>query len=198
MVNVGQKFNLNHIYYMRSTVGNLAVGEHAEVDHSEIVLFEKSLALTSDLKRLPVLRSINVAEIIARTAGANMQASGVNFALVHLFILNEELNVAELQAIWENDLWEDHEVIYSAECTIVQSAGVVTSHQLNESGWGFLGGILLFNTLTIAVITESATNVASAELPPVCVFDIFFEIDWVPVNKQQFEEFILENVYAKG
>lgn len=198
MVNVSQKYNLNHIYYRRLSPGNLAVGFHVEIDHYTEMLFEKSLALTSDLKRLPILRSIAITEIISRLAGAELQASGVNFATIYILILNETLTAGELQAIFENAEFEDHDVIYSACISIVQSGGVITTHTMNESSWDFEGGLLLDNEITIGIITQTATDVAVAQLPPPAVFDLFMEIDWVPVSKAEFTEFILENVYAKN
>jgi hypothetical protein len=197
MVNANQKYNLNHIYYKYCAPGNLAVGYHVELDVIDIELFNKSLALTSDLKRLPILRSIMVNERYGRLTAAQMQASAVTNAILTLIVLNEKLNVAELETVWLNNLWEDHEVIYCAEMTIQQTAGQLTYHQLNESAWSFLGGILLGSNLTIGLITATATNVAAAQLPPVGAFDFFAEIDWQPVSKDEFEQFILENVYAK-
>lgn len=181
-------YNLNHIYRVYVYQGEIAVG--ASEDDSEtdfqLELYERSIALAGDLKKLPVLRglsgswSLNGA-IISRMGAAGSSINGIN---------------CEIIVYDANDNDEDWELIrYSL--FVYQESG---SHVVEKEPivWDYEGGYVLNNTITIRIITSASNNAATNAFPEKTIEAyVFFEVDWVPATKQQVTDYINEFIFAR-
>lgn len=195
------KYELNHIYYQVKASAQVDIGD----DYSDIAdwieFFEKSLALTSDLKRLPILRSLWVDKQVSKAILAAMVASGISHAQAVITVFNEDLTQEEIDVILNNiQTLEEHDVIWSGTVDIWYSA--VAPVYMHESFcipvWQLAGGKLLNNKITtnVRVLTNAVAAGAAFPTASFC-FPVFMEVDWTPVTKEQFEQYILEHVYAK-
>jgi hypothetical protein len=196
----GVKYNLNHIYAQAIGNENIAIGASETVEVVDFVLFEKSLALTGDLKRLPVIRSISIEVNYGVLWAGQLAGTGQNTIRAECCVFNKEFTEAELEAIFtaaemydpKNDiLWSNYKMAH------YEAANNIGFVQQGCSVWPFKGGVLAKNQLTISLQTEIPANAAGADFDADTITAIvFFEIDWVPVSANEFKEFILESVYA--
>lgn len=203
MVNVGQKYNLNHIYKITDNQDYLlspeiALGAAAGEIVYILTLFEKSLALTSDLKRLPILRSLSFSTRLHPDWIGRLTSAGIATAVTVIYIYNEEITNDELTGMGATGQFARESLIWSG-CIITS---VATSNQVISRDfptWDYEGGYLLNNKISVVLRTVS-NAVTSGAAYPTGTHDVlpYFEIDWVPVSKAEFQEFILENVYAKA
>ena len=198
MVNVGQKYNLNHIYDEKLYNGTILVGASSDTIIKGITLFERSLALTSDLKRLPILRSLSFLPDISALIVSSMTASNLTNLKVQIELFNENLTAEEYEIILadqEGLITVDR--IWGATIHAYYNASLGFQLQIDCESWDFEGGKLLNDKLTLGLYAQANGNVAGTSFPPsMAGFTAFLEIDWVPVTKNEFQEFILENVYA--
>jgi len=179
-------FNLNHHYQLNGHNPAIGVGAITATATEELELFAKSLALASDLKRLPILRSIDVSTYFAPTLIADMVVSGVNRVSIIATLYN-----------CDEDAISDEDIIgvYTAGLTIGTGAtNFYTSNRSNLKG----GGYLLRNKVTLQVVAATDIAVSTSTLAAFLIgIYLGLEIDWAEVTKAQFEEYVLESVYAK-
>lgn len=185
MVKMDVEYNLNHIYTLIINSPDIATGSDETETDGEIELFEKSLALTSDLKRLPILRSLIATINPAVTFYGKMTASNVTTVRVTLDVYTDEDRETE------NQIWHCSLILY------VDGTNHVVIVSKDEPSWDFEGGVLCFDKLYYTIKTQTETNVTTNDLNDVGAIRLFLEIDWAELKKGQFEQYILENIYAK-
>lgn len=197
------KYNLNHIYVQ--PIGNEAVviGQDETVEVVELTLFEKSLALTGDLKRLPVIRSINIQINPEVKIFGKLAAAGNNMLKAECLVFNKAFSEAELEAIWaaEEQYAPKHDLVWSNFMVFVYDqlaqASICAFTDANAT-WPFRGGIMAKNILTLSFDIELGVVAAGADLDADLVTAVVYvEIDWVPISTNEFKEYILESVYTE-
>jgi len=187
MVSINEKYNLNHIYHINTTSSVISIGSANSANTEELELFQKSLALASDLKRLPILRGIFASTDFSVAAPNEMNTSSIRNIKWSVELYNDDVesqDEGELLARW---------TLYCA-----QTNGVLEFVGFDMSSWDYEGGILLSDKVSIKGELFSSSNVATADFPADRFNgDVFLEIDWVPVSKSQLDDFIREHIYAK-
>lgn len=184
MVKPNLKYELNHIDSVGLASLGIAIGVQNSTAEVELQLFEKSLALTSDLKRLPILRSKKGIITFGGNIGGLMGGSGLGglTATINLY----------------NGIIDTKNIIDVMEVFVSQSGNIIQSTTENHESWDLEGGILLKDKLTMVLALSGSGLVAAADIPAGILFARWLlEIDWTPVSKKEFEEFILESVYAE-
>ena len=189
MVDINKKlgYNLNHIY--NDTIGNaqVEVGSKSQVNRQEINLFDKSLALTSDLKRLPVLRSFDINILLDTGILTQMSASGWMLCRIDAALYNCKIsNISEEYRIGKVVAYVYYDGT-SANCMI----------QVGNLEWDLEGGLLLYDKITMSCNIYGNANVDPAIPAGEVNADFDIEIDWVKVTKSEFEDYLLEHVYAE-
>jgi len=197
MVNVGQKYNLNHVESIYVGSPEVLVGQHHAVGLELFELFQRSLALTSDLKRLPILRGINITDMIQRTIISELTTSGVSLFICTVSVFNDKMEIGEVPDVFTEEFFRAHHLLYQSQMILNRSASPATFNWEREA-WPYKGGILLNHTITVVVTISTDANVGSAVISSGASQGIInLEIDWAPVSKKEFEDFILESVYAR-
>jgi hypothetical protein len=195
------KYNLNHIYV--TPIGNEAVviGADQSIEIVELTLFEKSLALTSDLKRLPIIRGITIQLVPEATFCGYSNTCGVPGVKAECLVYNKTFTEAEIEAIFAaNEQYDNKNDLLWCDHLLVQYilASSVLSITRNNAVWPFRGGVLADNVMTIALDLHMSGNVSTSDFPADEIKAIVFcEVDWVPISSKEFQEYILENVYAE-
>ncbi|GAH46794.1 unnamed protein product, partial [marine sediment metagenome] len=136
--------NLNHIYLMHAPNLEVPVGNQIGNISVELELYEKSLALAGDLKRLPVLVSIN--GIITMHAGTFgfMNASNWTEMTAYAKLWNRDNVIpAEYAEI------EDRIAQWSLYA--VDVAGAIILVDIEPNSIQYQGGILLASTITLSL-----------------------------------------------
>jgi len=185
MVNLKTEYELNHIYHIRVLNTEISVGDKTCTITTLLELFQKSLALTSDLKRLPILRGITGTWLMYAGFDSSLVATGNGEFNCQVRLYNDDDTSDIEQMIWE---------------VMAYGAGDGTNLQciaLPALSWDYEGGVLLNNEIALwfefSLKDDAVTNAFPASYIGV---SLFLEIDWYPVSKKEFQEFILENVYA--
>ena len=177
-------FPLNHVEVIDSYSAGIPVGQLISTNAIELELFNKSLALAGDLKRLPFLRSIYGSVKVDPTMQAAMVASGLNVISVKFTLYNGKVDVDN---------------IFGEFCGHVHYSTVTNWYAIymNDIEWGLVGGLLLNNKLNVVVTIQANSNVAGITFPGfMFTSKVFFEIDWAEISKSELTEYITEHVYA--
>ena len=199
------KYNLNHIY--AQPIGNeeIIVTADETVELVELTLFEKSLALTGDLKRLPVIRSISLQINPKPNCYYYLSLTGAIEIKADFLLFNKTFTEAELEAIWnaseqydsKNDiLWSTYFICHCRPAPANGNENI--AYIVPNPVWPFRGGILAKNILTLALTATLNGAAAGTSFPADAIMGIaYVEIDWVPISTNEFKEYILESVYAE-
>ena len=203
----GLSKNLNHIYNKVLPCPGLVIGLTFNSDTFELELFERSLALTSDLKKLPILVGIHCFPNIFSAIAQKKTSSGITGLATMLLIFNGDIDVDLEDSVFTRDadfidqLNESGNLIWTGYWKGEQGGSPV-SHILetvNKPAWDYEGAILLTHELNFLVITAADAAVSSVDLPATLMsWHCMFEVDWMPVSKPKMTEYIVENVYARG
>ena len=184
MVNLATKYNLNHIYQTADGNSVMAGGTTYQSKTNTQELFERSLALASDLKRLPILRGLSGTIRAYASLRDNMLAGGCITSTVIISVYNGDVEADNLIA-----RWAAHAYYWDATKSFDLEIEPVT--------WDYEGGILLMDEYNVVMeLANAPTN--PNDFGASWAYDLFFEIDWVPVTKEQLSEFIMEYLYARG
>jgi len=185
MVNISE-YELNHIIPLDGSNAEIAIGQTSSSNDIEIELFNRSLALTSDLKRLPILRAGHVNPSISPSYDTLMQAGAIDTCRYVVSLHNADSDHADAS-----------NRIATGTGIINQSAGVGVFVEATPFQLDYEGGILLNSTITLRIFVDCSGTVAGASLP-LGLFSAVgeIEVDWAEVSKKKFEEFLLESVYA--
>jgi len=187
MVDLKAPYELNHVYHVAINSLELPVGDSEESEDVELELFEKSLALASDLKRLPILRSLSKIPFLNIQIKSDMQGSTVNAVQLRIKIYDSEKDDDDDNLIWSG----------SMNCWFDSGAATFES-EIPPDSWDFEGGRLLGHKIIIESTIQASSNPATNPFPAGNLnFDLFFEIDWYPVKKPELDDFIREHLYAR-
>jgi len=189
MVKLNVPYEMNHIYKIVMEPGDILINDAEEILTEDLELFARSLALASDLKRLPLLRSATCHVHFDANTLENLAASGVETLTAEIFLRNDRtVDIAPL---------EEEVLIYTWEA-VASLEGGIPFFSFPNHVWPFRGGILLNNQISVQVNVTLDGPVAGANLDAGYMnLTVFLEVDWLPVSKKQFEEFLLESVYAQ-
>jgi hypothetical protein len=177
-------YELNHIY--RDALSNpvVAIGARTSLQTTTRTLFEKSLALTSDLKKLPILRSLFCDLKLYATFLASLIASGWAGMYFTITVYDGAIDVDKIIAQAHGNFF------YHANGIVYNKPQFV---------WPYLGGYLLHDKMIITMDVVANQNAAGTAFPIDQVIGIInSEIDWCEINQADFKDYILENVYSEG
>lgn len=198
------KKELTHIEHIfeKDAVG-IGIGSDHWYWEERLSLFEKSLILTSDLKRLPYMLGGKVFIQTQAELMSNMLASAVGGLEVTILLMNgyytandyDRFNFGEESLVDDSRAVNDILLICHGRWHFDTTNNLAVA-EVQESHWDFEGQKLLFDTVTMLSFARTNVAVANAilELPSgICEF----EVDWRPVNKPELIEFMLEHIYAR-
>jgi hypothetical protein len=190
MVKLSEKYNLNHFYRFAIEQNDIPSGFASTSGTQDFELYEKSLALTSDLKRVPILRGIHVSWDVSAGWVQSMGGEGIVEYNAEVQLYNapaDDQDDDEILGEWEMDL------------TIVAgSPDVSKTIWADDEGYQFEGGILLNDTISFGTqVATDGTNVG-ADLVSLATCVIVLEVDWVKLTKAQMNEFIQEHLFARS
>jgi hypothetical protein len=190
MVKLEDKYNLNHFYRIEVDPPTIPDGESVETDTTkEVEFYEKSLALTSDLKRVPILRAIHASWSLSAGWVQTMGGAGVAEWNGQIRMFNAPSNDQDIDEIigeWEFDL------------TIVAgSPDVAKTIWGDDEGYVFQGGILLNDTISFKNSASTDGTNASGDIASLSDLILVLEVDWVKLTKAQMNEFIQEHLFAR-
>lgn len=181
----------------------IAIGNSSSNDASQLELFDKSLALTSDLKRLPFLLGGKVyfwldAHALYGVGLSTLTGLGVTVVLMNgNYMQGDFLNWTALIS----DERANDDILLVTHGSLHYHLGVAEYNvavNIKQSHWDFEGQIVLFDTLSILIFLDADTNVSSADyLTGKIKGEAEIEIDWRPFSKGELQEFIMEHIYAK-
>ena len=195
MVDLKTPYELNHIYSFWIANEERAVGTATPtVIENELVTFEKSLALSSDLKRLPIIRSAQIIPHFDARLAAALTGAAVNLMTFRIRIFNRE-DVPDQDDDDEKDNGLIGEV--SCYCSVASSKWVILEVEhfewflkgglVNDAGKVSMWGQIRFDGTT-------ATNpIPAGYIEAICQL----EIDWFPVSDKQMKDFAVEHIFAR-
>jgi len=184
LVDLGTKFNLNHIYQTADANDTMAGGTTYQQKVNTQELFERPLALASDLKRLPILRGLSGGIRAYASLRDNMLAAGCITSTVICSVYNGDVEADNLIG-----RWAAHAFYWDATKSFDLEIEPVT--------WDYEGGVLLMDEINIVFeLANAPTN--PNNFGASWAYDLFLEIDWTPVSKAQLQDFIMEYLYARG
>ena len=193
---------LTHIYHNQLASGLINIGD-AESRADEITtLFDKSLVLTSDLKRLPYLLGGKLFVWYDSHILISMTAStvvGVGFTVVLLngtYEIADYVNFADLMG--NTRAVDDILLVLHGSFHTIASTQAGNVVNVPISHWDFEGQKILYDSITLMVFLDADANVATATFSGSNIkVNYELEIDWRPLNKAELMEFLMEHIYAK-
>lgn len=194
------KKELTHLYHRVVRGTTIGIGAlHSEASEA-IELFEKSLALTSDLKRLPFLLGGKLSILFAEHLPTSLIASGLIGVQITGYLMNGTYIDDDFQT--PQDLILDErardDILLMVAGHVGNVAGQAGVFDIKDSHWDFEGETVLYDTISLLLFLRTDVNVASAVLTGADMSVIMeVEIDWKPISAKDFQEFIMEHIYAK-
>lgn len=194
------KRELTHLYHQYIQNGQIAIGDFQITNEEKITLFEKSLVLTSDLKRLPYLLGGRLLIGLHANVATNIIASVINAITFDLVLLNGDYDAAdfnEAEDVITDDKAKD-DILLMAHGYIHALAGDTPTVDIQQSAWDFEGQKILYDTLTLLGFSYANANIGTAAFGPKNLKGFMeIEVDWKPLNKAEMMEFLMEHIYAK-
>ena len=197
------KEEMNHIYkhsFHKQIDASLTIPNGSQYQNykGEIELYEKSLALSSDLKRLPIIRALETVHY-AKSLIDNICDAGVSDLTILIQIFNGKKTL--LADDWDpEDYVEDEDLIYysidSWSFNTSTKANITAVGEIHEGGYiPKESSILGRNKITIFAQLTAAGNTSAA----LTYSDIvtIAEIDWQSVSKKQVQEYIMEDYFRE-
>lgn len=193
---------LTHIYHETVNSGQMPIGAASSVNSKQTELFEKSLALTQDLKRLPFLLGGKVyfwldAHALYSVALSTLVGLGFTAVLMNGSYIDEDFgSVFDLFA--NPSAVDDILLVCHGNIDYIISPLVGLNTEIQTSHWDFEGNVVLFDTITLFIFLDADTNVSVSDFASGKIKAQFeLEIDWRPFSKAELQEFIMEHIYAK-
>lgn len=192
---------LTHIYHEKTEAGTIAIGDDASNRVNNIELFDKSLVLTGDIKRLPMLLGGKLSFLFNPHALNKMSTSVLSGLTMAGCLMNghySEDDFNDLAAIYNDERAKDDILL-----TVHASMNIKVPYdnpciEVQDSHWDFEGKAILYDTITLMMFLSANQNVGTADLDGF-LFNVAMEIevDWDPISKPEMQEFIMEHIYAK-
>ena len=198
---------MNHIYKSSFKQGcidesgdsttdvDIDVGDTEAYFKKELTLYEKSLALTNDLKRLPIVRDIETI-IDMPNPITEITASGRADLSIEIFGFNGKVDF-DISSV--EQYIESEDLIYYRKKNInfnnATAANITAVTEFDEGGWiPKASSILGRNKMTFIAKLQTVGAVATSTL---IVNDIIAitEVDWQNVNKKEIEQYIMEDYF---
>ena len=182
---------LTHFYQFAIDSPEVGIGSTQHLETNYLELYEKSLALASDLERLPILVGARAHVEGAAPMKAYMVAAGLSGIACHIDVVNEETD--------EGDEADNDDIVVRASASFWSPVAASTlSNMGSDFTWDFEGGILLAATISLIAITNTDIAVAGAAFAA-GAFTIYvtLEVDWVKVTQKELDQFIREFLYAR-
>lgn len=178
--------NLNHILAWTNGNPSCAIGAVSVQLWDTIKLFDKSLPLTSDLKRLPCLVGFWADWELGTGWAQAMVASGVSHMVMQVEIYEHSVESRELDKL-----------IYTCNIYLFQTGGAPGPIYAITPPFPLDGAVLLPHEIKIYVNLGFNVAVAGVDYPASEIrVNEFFEIDWVEVSKAEMTDYLLEHAYA--
>lgn len=195
------KKEFTHIYHEKVEANTVAIGDSLSNAIKNIELFQKSLVLTGDIKRLPVLLGGKLAFLINAHSFNKMSTSVLSGLEVAGVLMNghyEQDDFTDLAAIYDDDRAKDDMLMTVWGIMAIKVPYDNPCIEITDSHWDFEGKTILYDTLTLIMFLAGNANVGSADLDG-HLFNLTMEIevDWEPINQKEMQEFIMEHIYAK-
>lgn len=193
---------LTHIYHRQINMAGIPIGGALSGTGHVTTLFDKSLVLTQDIKRLPYLLGGKLFIWYDAHILINLVASGLVGLGFTIALLNGDYDIDNYVGF--SDLMDDFKAIDDLLFVLHGSFHTIASTQAGNvinvpiSHWDFEGEKILYDSFTLMGFLDCDTNVATADFPLGNVrMNYELEIDWKPTNKAEMMEFITEHIYAK-
>ena len=178
-------YNLNHIYKISLGTTAIVSGQSQSVANVTQEFFKKSLILTSDLKRIPVLRGYHIEHQCGPAMKSKMGAANVETC-----VLNTE--------VYRGLNQQDEDSLFGLDSIFFKSdVDENTALNLNNIAKSYGGGIIMPRVINVNLIITCSTPTATDNISASFGFTrIWLELDWVAVTKAKFHEWLMENVYV--
>lgn len=188
-----------HIYTLTRLSPQLDIGDYEISEYSQLTLFAKTLPLTSDLKRLPVLLGINMKVLNSPDMSGEIVGGGVEYCTVTGVLLNgtydsdDFINIRELLA----DERASDDIIGIVQGYWGNDAAGLTN-EIQDFAWDYEGEKILYDTVSVLLFMETEVVVANSAIShSMATVVAIMEIDWKPVSVKEVQEFIMEHIYAR-
>ena len=185
---------LNHFYKVNTNPTRIEIGDTTGlVNNDTIELYEKSLALMSELKRLPIIRS---AEAIFGAADLFklMDASAINGFTLTVQMFNGKKEITSFGDYTDEDMFFHKELTIQVN----DSTAATNTSSISLVDGGFIpkaSSILGKSEVTILTRLSADEVVAGAVFDPMGV-PIIIEVDWIKASKNQIDDYIREAWFA--
>lgn len=191
----GINYNLNHNYHIYVANAVVSVGADNSVAEYEIELFPKTLPLAEDMDRIPILRRIDAIPALSYKMIQNTNSAGQYGAEFNLQIWNgevKEIAVGNLEG--SMDFLCSAQVLYNEDDATPEQFALLLAEQIHRL---FQGGIVLKNKITLKIVVNIPSAASGSALPYNMVnWHCFFEVDWTPVSKSEFDSYIRESIFS--
>jgi len=190
-------YQTNHLISCRGNSPEIVIGESTAEDIRVLEIFDKSLPLSTDLDRIPILRGIHIKPIMAPIITQKLVASGIYGIEITCQVWNGSTEARGEQVNFESsDLLGMCSVTVNLDDATPQAYCILNAQDFQAT---FAGGIVLKHKVEIEVDAfTAAIAVSGADFPEDnVVFDVILEIDWFPAAKSEIQNYINEMLYAE-
>lgn len=196
------KKEMTHIYHGTVNSALIEIGAARSVNTKQTQLFEKSLALTQDLKRLPFLLGGKIYFWLDAHALYNVALSGLVGLGFTAVLINGSYQDEDFDTVFElfanEQAVSDILMICHGNFHYHLSPLMGIDTELEPSHWDFEGNVVLYDTITLCIFLDADTNVSTTDyLSGKIKGQYELEIDWRPFSSSELQEFIMEHIYAK-
>lgn len=195
-----------HIYVEFIQAPVLKIGDELQTATIPIELYERSLVLTADIKRLPLLLGGSLKILLDASLESDLQAAGLDGFSIHVVLLNGDYSgifIEDSLFRYVVDLLgvagRRKDVLLVGHAHIQRDA--VTNNYYNlvidNDSWDFEGEVVLYDTISLVIFAEATGAAAGSPMGSYAWAEAILEIDWKPISTKELDEFIRESVFAR-
>lgn len=191
-----------HLYSEHVQAADIQIGQNYKAAAETITLFEKSLVLTSDLKRLPYLVGGKLSCYFDTTIHSDL----VTAVLAGLHITSVLLNgdwkatidgqIGTYKSIIQDKPGRRKEILLVAHGFVWRDTATLMIY-FEPEHFQYVGEKVLYDTITLALFADAGAA-AQAALASYAWSEMLIEVDWKPLNEDDLQEFLMEHIYARG
>jgi len=193
-----------HIYFDYLEAGEITVGAEKDVVSEGIELYDKSLVLTSDIKRLPHLLGGSLKAFYDSSLIDDLIASGLTGIDITVVLMNGDYSgifiggtndyvpdLLEVPSRRKDVLMVSHKIFS------LNAANNVIIFQEDNDFWDFEGEVILMDTITLVIFANAGSAVSSVALASYAWAESILEIDWKPISNKDLQDYVMEHVFAR-
>lgn len=193
-----------HIYHMDIKAPTLDIGKEIIVAVVTLELYDKSLVLTSDIKKLPYLLGGSLKVFHDVSLRGDLAASGLGGVATHAILMNGDWSaILNGELRYQEAILDvpsrQKEILLVAHSTVYQNATIFYFVVVTDQApWDFEGEHILYDTISLVIFADVDTAVGGTPLGSYSWSEAILEIDWKDINKKELDDYIREHIFARA